>query len=453
MKKTITYILILFFLLYLWYFVTVNDFYNDSEPEIWWITDITSQIKNVESEFNIIDKILNIYIEEEVEIIEKNIDSHIKTPDNIKSLYYSANAINNEDKLNNFFEIAKNKEINSIMIDLKEVDWYISIALDDKYFTKIKPVSNNKIKNICDLLNKLHENWIYTIARIAVFKDKRLAEFRPDLSIKWLSNWKTWEDFNWNKYTDQYSKEVWDYHVELWIAAYELWFDEINYDYVRFPTDWYISQAYYPFANEIISKDLKWGKVKVIDSFSNYLTTKLREYNSNIVISADVFWLVTDYTMFGIWQNLESFLLSFDFVWPMIYPSHYWEGYYWYKYPDNNPYNIINIALNNALEKINNLNIEIENSVIENRDIKYNELFKYSKVELGDREITINNIRPYLQWFSCTRCNNYTLYDREKFATAVKWVTDIWIDSWWVWSSWWNYHDERFETVNKKDEN
>jgi hypothetical protein len=394
------------------------------------------------------DVLSNIWINNEsidnINVIKKEKIKHIKTPENVKSLYFSASSINNEEKLNNFFEISKTKEINSIMIDLKEVDWYTSFDLNEKYFWNIKPVSNNSIKNIEELLEKFHDNNIYVIARIAVFKDKRLSEIRPDLAVKWISDWSIWEDYKWYKYVDQYSKEVWDYNAELWIAAYEIGFDEINYDYIRFPTDWYISLAYYPFANEIISKDNKWWKVKVIDMFSNYLTKKIREYNSDIVISADVFWLVTDYTMYNIGQNLESFLLSFDFVWPMVYPSHYWEGYYWYKYPDNVPYNIINIALKKALEKIDNLNLEIINAKIEFRDIQLNDSFIFDKRVLNDDIIHISKIRPFLQWFSCTRCNNYTLYNREKFRTLVDAVNSVWLNSWWVRSSWSNYHNNRF---------
>lgn len=444
MKKKNIFILILFIILFLGLFF-VNKNIN-AKPINYnkWIIDVINNIKIIKPELCKIDNKFIFFSNTEAKLISKNNIIHIKTPKNVKSLYFSANAINNKSKLNNFLNISKEKEINSIMIDLKEVDWYTSFNLDDSYFTDIKPVSNNKIKNINDLITKLHNKWIYIIARIAVFKDKRLAEVRPDLAVKWLKDWTTWTDFKWNKYTDPYSKKVWNYNAELWIAAYELWFDEINYDYVRFPTDWYISGTYYSFWNKILSKNKKWGKVKIIDEFSNYITTKLKKYNSNIVVSADVFWLVTDYTMLWIWQNLESFLLSFDYVWPMIYPSHYWEWHYWYKYPDNVPYNIINIALNNASSKIDNLNLNINDYKTWTWIFKYNDWFVFNKTILDKREISLKNIRPYLQWFSCTWCNNYTLYNRDKFRSAVKWVNDSWIDSWLVWSSGWNYRYNRF---------
>ena len=448
MKNTIIWLFIVLFTTIsfsLFYYFTNS--YDSTESfvsdEI--ITDITSEITQIDNDIDVIDDLLNQYLDEEIKIKEKKEKLHIKTPENVKSLYFSAHSINNREKLDNFFNIAKNKEINSITIDIKEVDWYVSFELDDDSFWDIKSKSNYSIRNIEEIIKELHENNIYIIARIAVFKDKRLAEIRSDLAVKWNTDWTVWTDYKWYKYTDPYSQEVWDYHIDIASAVYNLWFDEINFDYVRFPTDWYISKSYYPFSNEIFSNDTKWWKIKVIDKFSNYITTKLRELHPDIILSADVFWLVTNTNMFQIGQNLESFLLSFDFVWPMVYPSHYWEGHFGFDYPDNNPYWIIKASLDWAIKKIDNLNLEINNAKIEFRDIKLNDFFTYDKREILENKINIKQIRPFLQGFSCTRCNNYTLYDREKFREEVNAVKDSWIDSWWVRSAGSYYRDDRYD--------
>ena len=73
----------------------------------------------------------------------------------------------------------------------------------------------------------------------------------------------------------------------------------------------------------MIAAEGKWGKMKAIDAFSSYVTSKARDLEPEIKISADVFGLVTNIDLFQIGQNLESFLLHFDYVGPMIYPSHY----------------------------------------------------------------------------------------------------------------------------------
>jgi len=82
---------------------------------------------------------------------------------------------------------------------------------------------------------------------------------------------------------------VWDYHVELASAAYKLGFDEINFDYVRFPSDGYISQTYYPKSRDTLNDNPKWGKMIVMDSFAEYINRKLDEIHPELVVSADVF--------------------------------------------------------------------------------------------------------------------------------------------------------------------
>jgi len=443
----------------LFHIINVLSFWDYSKTELIWewnniVIDNTDYTQEVESEIDLISEILDIYIDEEIKYIEENKISHIETPKNIKSLYFSAHSINNKTKLDAFYEIARTKEVNSITIDLKEVDWYTNFKLDDSYFWNIKPHSNNRIKNIEEILEKMHSESIYTIARISVFKDKRLTQVRPDLAIKWNTDWSVWTDYNWNSYIDPYSKEAWDYNASLAIAAYELWFDEVNFDYVRFPTDWYISKTYYPFAKEVISTNPKWWKIMVIDKFSNYITTKVREHDPNIVLSADVFWLVTNINLFQIWQNLESFLLSFDYVGPMIYPSHYSQWYLWFTYPDNHPYEIFKNSLDKAQLRIDKLNSEITNAWIEFRDIKLNDYLTYDN-QNNKEEITLKKIRPWLQWFSCTWCKGYQPYNREKFRWQVNAVSDSWLNSWWVWSSGSNYYNERYDKeilITKKEE-
>jgi hypothetical protein len=96
-----------------------------------------------------------------------------------------------------------------------------------------------------------------------------------------------------------------------------------------------------------------------MDQFSEYINRKLKQLHPNIIVSADVFGLVTNTNMFQIGQNLESFILYFDYVAPMIYPSHYGKGYLGYSVPDNAPYEIFYDAMNTAKSKIDTLNTRI----------------------------------------------------------------------------------------------
>ncbi len=368
---------------------------------------------------------------------------HQKTPEQVKSIYYTAGALNYWPKRENLFQLLETSEINSVILDIKTISGYINFQMPDTHFTTIQPASNNQIWDIKSELKLLHEKWAYIIGRVVVFKDNRIKEIRPDLNLKWKNTNKVWEDYSGNSYSDAGSQEIWDYHAAIAKTAFDLWFDEINFDYVRFPTDGKINDVQFPFSWEIISQNPTWWKIQILENFWAYINKNIKNYKPEIVTSADVFWLVTNNDMFQIWQNLESFLLHFDYVAPMIYPSHYWAGFLWYKQPDNNPYEIFQYALNWAKKRIDWLNLEIKNAQNEQRNISI--LWKFdSKISDISNiwEIKYTNIRPWLQWFSCTRCSWATPYTTSKFRKQIQALEDAWMNSWFVWSAWSNYYPQ-----------
>ncbi len=393
----------------------------------------------------ILDK-LDFYIDLDKQII------HIKTPKIVKSLYYNFSAIQSSSKYKNLLEIIEKTDINSVTIDIKTVEWYLYIDIWEDKFSKIKPfISKYKIKNIKDIIKDLHEKWVYVIARMTIFKDNYLSKKRPDLSLKTLK-WNIWQDFKWKRYLDPYAKEVWDYNYKIALEAYKLWFDEINLDYIRFPTDGKLSNIYYPFSNKILKDNYKWGKIIIIDEFSNFITSKLKSNYPNIKVSADVFWLVTKINLFNIWQNLESFLINFDYVGPMIYPSHYALNYKWFAIPDNYPYEILKWEVWEWIKKINDLNKLIKKTkswTWEIIKLKLNPYFSFNK-ELNKIEIIKKEkLRPWIQWFTCTRCKWATIYNAKKFKKEILWIEANSLKSRFLWKSSSNYDIKWF--INKKD--
>lgn len=370
---------------------------------------------------------------------------HIQTPDNVKSIYYTAWALNYWPKRENLLDLLENTEINSVTIDIKTISGYINFEMPETHFWEIKPQTNHHIKDIKSEIELLHEKWIYVIGRMAIFKDNLLTKKRPDLAIKWSDKKNVWTDYSWNSYTDPSSKEIMDYHIALAKTAYELWFDEINFDYIRFPTDGYISDTYYPFSDEVNKQDDRYAKIKVIDTFWEYINKNVKEYNPKIILSADIFWLVTNTNLYQIGQNLESFLLNFDYVGPMIYPSHYWAWFLGYTQPDNQPYEIFEYALTASNQRIDNLNAEINLAKLEDRNISIQWIFDAKKSNIIEiEEIKYTKIRPWLQWFSCGWCSWATPYNRTKFRKQIQAIEDNGMNSWFVWSAWSNYYSERY---------
>lgn len=376
---------------------------------------------------------------------EKELVLHQSMPEKVKSLYFPAAAFLNQTKKANLESLVENKEINSITLDIKTISGYTNFDFPEEDFSVISPVSNSRIKNIKEELKQLHEKWIYVIGRVVVFKDARLAESRPDLAVKWEGTEKIWTDYKGKKYLDPAAKELITYYQELSVSAYDLWFDEINFDYIRFPSDGRISQAAYPHAWEIIVQNPKWGKIMTIDRFAHGVTKAIKSKRPNLKISADVFGLVTNTNGYQIGQNLESFLLYFDAVGPMIYPSHYGKGYLWYQVPDNAPYAIFNDSMKRSKPRIDTMNQEILQATASGTLYQVSDVFSPAFDIADFEEIKYTKMRPWLQGFSCSRCKGATGYTRTKFREQIRGMEENGLDSWWVWSAWGNYYPEWYD--------
>lgn len=373
---------------------------------------------------------------------------HQKTPENVKSIYFPAGAFLNSEKRKNLSELIKNKEINSVTLDIKTISGYTSFDFPLDEFWSIKPESNGKIQDIKEQLTQLHEEGIYVIGRIVIFKDARLADLRPDLAIKWKGSDAVWTDYKGKKYLDPAAPELVEYYTNLSTVAYELGFDEINFDYIRFPSDGLVSKTHYPFASEIITKNPKWWEIITIDRFASQVTQAIRERTPELQISADVFWLVTNTDLFQIGQNLESFLLYFDAVWPMIYPSHYGKGYLGYNVPDNAPYAIFNDSISRANKRIEKLNIDMKQATASGTIYEIKWIFAPSFNQTDFQDISPSKIRPWLQGFTCSRCRGATPYTRTKFREQIRGINENGQDSWWVWSAGGNYYPEWYDEEN-----
>ena len=169
----------------------------------------------------------------------------------------------------------------------------------------------------------VHERGDYLIGRIVTFEDPVLAEKRPELAIRTSdgSIWRTSAGLGW---TNPYDRRVWRYNVDLAVAAAKAGFDEIQFDYVRFPSDGDLSLIRYPGAH---SQSMKWA----IPAFAQYAAKRLHPLG--VRVSVDVFGLAATHDL-GIGQLPRRISRYVDAVYPMVYPSHYNPGEY--NLPDPN---------------------------------------------------------------------------------------------------------------------
>lgn len=268
--------------------------------------------------------------------------THIKTPDAVKAIYMTAWTASAPIYREKIWNTINNTDINAIVIDIKDDSGHISINLSDpviKEYGAVKP----KIHDIEELIKTLHEKNIYIIGRVQVFQDPYLAIKNPDWAVKTKNGQAVWKDRKGISWLDANNENVWDYVSRIAEGAYNLGFDEINFDYVRFPSDGNMQDISFPASEGLVRKD-------VMKKFYSYLDTRLRP--QGIVISADLFGMTTNNSDdLGIGQILTDALPHFDYIAPMIYPSHYPQNFHGYTNPAANPYEIITIAMKGGIEK------------------------------------------------------------------------------------------------------
>lgn len=266
---------------------------------------------------------------------------HIDTPESVRAIYLSSWVGGAPSIRNELISFVESSDLNAVIIDIKDSTGIVSFPISDDPHLAPYATDSTRIRNIQEVIAELHQKGIYVIGRLTIFQDPALAKKRPDLAFNRIDNGATWTDRKGLAFTDPKKQEVWDYTVALSEYAYNLGFDEINFDYIRYPSDGAISNIHYGFkAGE--------SRSSVLKELYQYLDIELRQ-NRNIPISADIFGLATtSRDDLGIGQVLEDILPYFDAVAPMVYPSHYARGSFGYDNPNKNPYSIVKIAMESA---------------------------------------------------------------------------------------------------------
>jgi len=273
--------------------------------------------------------------------------AHVPTPDTLRGLYVNRWAALGS-KLRTLIDVAKKTEINALVIDVKDDRGFVLYPSDVPLAHEIGAdtadghwMSRVKLRSVLDTL-AAHK--IYPIARIVVAKDPLLARAKLGLAIKRKSDLEPWLDKNGNPWLDPHHREVWQYAADLAREAYHLGFSEVQFDYVRFPDERRLAtEATYPLANGRV-------RAQVIREQLGFLRNTLRPLPMRV--TADVFGLTaTDTTDMGIGQKWEMFIDQVDVVLPMVYPSHFARGTYKLRNPNAHPYETINNALKDAIDR------------------------------------------------------------------------------------------------------
>jgi len=335
-------------------------------------------------------------------------------PVKAKGLYLTGNSVGLRSRFENILEMVETTELNSLVIDVKNDHGRMTYPSEIEIVKEVEANRSAPVKDIHSVMEELKERDIYPIARIVVFRDNHLPDYRPD----WAVQKKTggiWEDYGGNAWLNPYNNEVWDYTIAIAKEAALAGFKEIQFDYVRFPENFQRVKREADFLghNDVSKED-------IIRDFLIYAGKQLEEYN--VFISADTFGVIA--TSWGdvdnIGQNWEKIAPHVDYNCPMVYPSHYGPGYFGYDVPDAHPEGTIKHALTDALKR---------NAPIEEPGI----------------------IRPWLQGFSAGWIRGNIPYGAKEVRAQIDTALELGIDEFLIWNARNRYDSDSFLTEEEAD--
>lgn len=347
--------------------------------------------------------------------IETRQATHVPTPKAVKGIYMTSCVAGSTSLRGNLLKLIDRTELNAVVIDVKSYDGRISFM---PVADNLKPAAQGGgcfVKDLQDFIDVLHGQGIYVISRIAVFQDQFMVKHKPEWAVKKASATSTvWTDYKGISWIDPSVKPYWEYIVSIAREAYAIGVDEINFDYIRFPADGNMKDIYYPWSGQK-------KKTDVMREFYEYLHRELSP--EGMTISADLFGMTaTNEDDLNIGQVLEDALPNFDYISPMVYPSHYPSGFYNLGDPNKHVYEVVKISMDRAVARTVATSTVV---FLPDARIGTSTPAVYAKPSFDK-----DKIRPWLQ------DNNYPVtYTPEMVRAQIQATYDSGLDSWLLWNA------------------
>lgn len=265
----------------------------------------------------------------------------VPMPDEVRGFYMTAHSAANPKLRAELFAYAKRNDLNAVVIDVKDGNGLLSFMPRRESLAAHAP-EKATIPDLDAVLREAGEAGLYRIARVFVFQDPMYVKRFPQEAVQ-RSGGGVWADYKGVTWVDPASKAAWAYNVEVAKDVHARGFDEIQFDYIRFPSDGNLASIRYP------RHDGKTPKHAVIREFFSYMHREL-ERRARIPISYDLFGYTTWYVDYdlGIGQLMVDALPHATAVSAMVYPSHYGAGTIGFANPAEHPYEIVADSLMKA---------------------------------------------------------------------------------------------------------
>ena len=253
-------------------------------------------------------------------------------PEEIRGVHVTMALASIPGKIDQYLSLTKHG-LNTLELDIKDENGEVGFRKPKVPLAREVGAAKDYY-NPAEVAEKAHAAGVYLIGRIVCFEDPILSQNAPRYAIRTSSGgvWTTAAGLGW---VNQYDKRVWDYNIALGKAAAKAGFDEIQFDYVRFPTDGDLSSA-------VFHGKTDQTKTQVITSFAKYAGEQLKPLG--VRVSADVFGLSATRNM-GIGQRPQKLGAYLDTIYPMVYPSHFGPGEYNLPDPNAQPGRTVGLAL------------------------------------------------------------------------------------------------------------
>jgi hypothetical protein len=249
----------------------------------------------------------------------------------VRAIYLPPTALTDR-RINALIQYAGQLPVNGVVMHVKDpfgrLSWRSAAPLASNNGTQ------NQTRHLINTLKRLKENKIWTIAKLDCFADHALVSNHPDMGLIHKATFENWKDKNGLYWVNPYDERVWDYLIRLASELAELGVDEVQFDYVRFPSDGDLTNIDYPRLQAGLTRAACIGR------FLEKAYAELKPMG--VIVSADIFgltaWKTDD---FGVGQVLEAMVSHLDVVCPMFYPSHFPRGFLGKQSPGDYPREIM----------------------------------------------------------------------------------------------------------------
>lgn len=340
--------------------------------------------------------------QEETEFQEKETEEDAETEDTdeekepVRGIYVSAWVAGEESRMDEIIAAMDQTELNTVVIDVKDDEGRIVWDVESPLISEAGSV-RVLIQDMPALVEKLHAHGIYVIGRLVCFRDGYIGDIKPEWVIHNPdgSVYRDEKNFSW---IDPANEEAHEYLFEVADQCKEAGIDEVQFDYVRYPTK---------ATEEMVGGDGAYRQEKITE-----FASLSREHfkTQGMPYSMDVFGIVihAEYDRNIVGQDYASLSFETDALSPMVYPSHYADGTYEIDYPDLHPYEIIYASMTESRELL-------ETAAV---------------LRKGERQAVV---RPWLQGFTADYLSNYKDYGAEEIREQIQAVYDAGYEEWLIW--------------------